>query len=349
VRGALAARLLCACLAGTTFTVDAHADVPISEQAARRFEEGVRYLRSHDPDRYEKAYREFKAAYDDSPSWKILGNLGIVAQELERDGEAIEAYKGYLEGGRKELSLDEKKQFKRDLALLESGLTTLTLRTLPDGAWIVDERLPEAGTPIVNRYGPTSGPLELRVRAGHHRLRAELRGYEDATWEFSEGAGALVAHTFELKQHEAPVAAPSPPPPPMIDAPAAAQKDGSSLPTWGFVSLGVGAVGLGAGTYFLIDASKKRNDGDTKYEACLEETQMDYCPPDTPLSNAVNAASEAEGRALTRSLIGFSVGGAFVATGVVLLLVGSSDGGATEQASITPWFTPNGVGVTGSF
>ena len=46
----------------------ARADVPVSENASRRFSQGVRYLTSQDPGRYEKAYREFKAAYADSPS-----------------------------------------------------------------------------------------------------------------------------------------------------------------------------------------------------------------------------------------------------------------------------------------
>ncbi len=325
--------------------------MPISEQAARRFEEGVRYLRSHDPDRYEKAYREFKAAYDESPSWKILGNLGIVAQELERDGEAIDAYKAYLEAGGKELTKDERKQFTRDLALLESGSTTVTVTTLPDGAWIVDERLPEAGTPIVNRYGPTSGPLVLRIRAGHHRMRAELAGHEDDTWEFSESAGASVAHSFELRRREAPVARPSPPPPIVDEAPPPS-REASSLPTWGFVSLGVGAVGVGLGTWFLIDASKKSEEADDRHQECVEaspEPMSNSCPTGSLLHAEALNAQDAEGRALTGSLIGFSAGGAFIATGVILLLVGSGEAESAEQVAITPWISPSGVGVTGSF
>ena len=58
--------------------------MPVSENANRRFSQGVRYLTSQDPGRYEKAYREFKAAYEDSPSWKILGNLGIAAHDGHR-------------------------------------------------------------------------------------------------------------------------------------------------------------------------------------------------------------------------------------------------------------------------
>jgi hypothetical protein len=327
--------------------------VPVSESAARRFEEGVRYLRSHDPDRYEKAYREFKAAYAESPSWKILGNLGIVAQELERDGEAIDAYEKYLEGGAKELTKAEKKQFKNDLLLLESGLTTVTLRTLPDGAWIVDERLPDSGTPIVNRYGPTSGPLELRLRAGHHRIRAELDGYEVDSWELSEAAGSSVSHDFELRREEAPVAAVSapPPPPPMHDAGSEPRASSSSLPTWGFVSLGVGAVGLGVGTWFLLDIDAKSAAADEAYAACLNSSMQDppSCSTPSDARTAALEAQEAEHRTRTLSIVGFSAGAAFVATGVILLLVSSGDTEPAEQARVTPWLGPSSVGVAGTF
>src|SRR5687767_2977223 len=170
-------------LAGATFVVPVRGEVPISDVASHRFEEGVRYLQSKAPDRFDRAYVEFKAAYADSRSWQVLGNLGMVAQELERYGEAIDAYRGYLQGGGKRLSSQERKQFQRDLSLLESDVATLTLHTHPDGAWIVDERIPDTGPPVVNRYGPVVGTLELRVRAGHHRIHAELSGYSGDTWE----------------------------------------------------------------------------------------------------------------------------------------------------------------------
>src|SRR5262245_18752054 len=75
-------------------------EVQISDKARDHFRAGVNFLQDPDGARYEEAYREFKTAYADSPSWKILGNLGLAAMKLERDGEAIEAYQKYLsEGG----------------------------------------------------------------------------------------------------------------------------------------------------------------------------------------------------------------------------------------------------------
>ena len=101
------------------------ADVPISEDARAHFTAGVNLLQDPDGARYEEAYREFKAAYSASPSWKILGNLGISAMKLERDGEAIDAYKKYLSEGGKQVDADERAQFQRDLATLEAGRRAL--------------------------------------------------------------------------------------------------------------------------------------------------------------------------------------------------------------------------------
>ena len=71
-------------------------DVPISDTAKRQFEVGVAFLDDPEGARYEDAYRAFKAAHADSPSPKILGNVGLCAMKLERDAEAIDAYGRYL-------------------------------------------------------------------------------------------------------------------------------------------------------------------------------------------------------------------------------------------------------------
>src|SRR3954464_1177523 len=127
----------------------------ISEQARAHFQAGVNSLQDPDGARYEEAYREFKAAYQASPSWKILGNLGITAMKLERDGEAIEAFQKYLAGGAASLAPDEREQFQRDLATLKAGVVRLSLDVNLPGATITDERAPVTGSPVRNMYTPT--------------------------------------------------------------------------------------------------------------------------------------------------------------------------------------------------
>jgi hypothetical protein len=174
------------------------ADVPISEKARGSFNAGVSYMQDPDGAKYEDAYREFKAAYADSPSWKILGNLGIVAMKLERDGEAVDAFTRYLSEGGANLEAEERAQFQRDLNTLTAGIVTITITTNPPGAQIIDERMPAQGQPIRNVYDPTTQPLKLGIHAGRHRMTARLAGYADAVWEFDATSGGNLTHEFQL-------------------------------------------------------------------------------------------------------------------------------------------------------
>ncbi|MEO8178015.1 MAG: hypothetical protein ABI895_04190 [Deltaproteobacteria bacterium] len=352
-------------MAGVTLAVQVRADVPIGEVANRRFEEGVRYLQSKAPDRFERAYVEFKAAYADSPSWQVLGNLGMVAQELERYGEAVDAYRGYLQGGGKKLSSRERKQFQRDLLLVESDLATLTLHTNPDGAWIVDERIPDTGPPVVNRYGPLSGTLELRVRPGHHRIHAELSGYSGDTWEINQGAKTSAAHHFELRATRVPTAeaAPQPPPGPQRDEPASEDPADRVRATNGlrlasYAALGVGTAGVGAGLWFFIQQRKTSNDAERAFNNCTAlRGTPDVC--DVGQLNATGRlddyavkAQHLDGRESNQrkgAWIGFVAGGALIASGVVLFFASADSADADEEAHLVPWLSPTGIGLTGRF
>src|SRR5258706_1625426 len=192
-------RLLLAPLLGLSLLVSAApsraADPPISEQARVHFQAGVNLLKDPDGARYEDAYGEFKAAYADSPLYKILGNLALCAMKLERDGEAIEAYQKYLERAG-ELDPAEVNQVKTDLATLTAGLVTLTLNVDQPGSSIIDTGLPTHGEKIMNRYGPASAvrPLQIGMRAGHHVVVGKLAGYEDSSWEFDAATGRTMSH-----------------------------------------------------------------------------------------------------------------------------------------------------------
>lgn len=178
--------------------------VAITAEARAHFAAGVNLLKDPDSPRYEEAYSEFKAAYAASPSYKILGNLGLSAMKLERDDEAIQAYKKYLADGT-DLSPSEVAQVKTDLATLKSGVVYLTVTSDPPGAKVVDVRLPVRGDRITNVYGPITGATKIGVRQGSHQVTARLDGYPDVTWEIEATAGEVAAHTFAFKKAETPV------------------------------------------------------------------------------------------------------------------------------------------------
>jgi len=176
----------------------AGADVPISEEARTHFAAGVALLQDPKAPRYEDAYREFKTAYAASPSYKILGNLGLCAMKIERDQEAIDAYEKYLKEAGPELSQPERDQAQRDLLTLKSGVVTVTLSSDPPGASIEDVRTPIEGNDIKNAYGQATAPLTLGLRRGHHVITARLEGYIDQRWEFEASGTTLPPHVFTL-------------------------------------------------------------------------------------------------------------------------------------------------------
>lgn len=323
-------------LALLTTTAMAWAEVPISEEARRHFSLGVSFIQDPDGARYEEAYQEFKTAYAASPSWKILGNLGIAAFKLERDGEAIEAFEKYLAEGADQIDAEERAQFERDLQTLHSAVVRLKLQSTPPGASIVDERIPASGPPILNRYGALEQPTELGLHPGHHRITARLAGHLDAVLELDLVPGQTYQRALELKPAATPVAVVSP-------LPAVASAPRRGLRTASYAALGVGVLGLGFGTFLGLKAKSEYDKGN------------ELCPSfPCQLTSQQNSARETYGdkgdSAKTLSLVGFIVGGAGLATGATLFLLSSKK---TEprasQASVQPWVGVGSMGLSGNF
>ncbi len=171
--------------------------VKITPEARKHFEVGVALLEDPEGARHEEAYRAFKAAYQASPSPKILGNIGLCAMKLERDSEAIEAYTRYLKEV-DDIEAKERTQIESDLKTLSASVVTLQLSISPAGATVIDERRPVKGEAVVNRYGPVEGKLSIGVRAGNHHITVEKDGHETAIWELEAAPGKTVSKTITL-------------------------------------------------------------------------------------------------------------------------------------------------------
>jgi hypothetical protein len=307
-----------------------------------------------DPDgaRYEEAYVEFKTAYAAPPSWKILGNLGISAMKLERDGEAVDAYKKYLSEGGKQIEAGERAQFQRDLATLEAGVVRLTLDSDPPGARIEDERFPASGNAIRNEYA-IQGPTQIGVRAGRHRFTAKLAGHADVVWEVALTSRQQESHTFKLT--ETAVAAPAAAPPPVAAPPAAtaavdtsSAKGANGMRTGAYVALGVGVVGLGAGTLFGLSAKskfKQANDITNDNDNCAASGP---CELPAPLFDKRQQLGKDGDSTKTLSLVDFIVGGVGVGLGVTLFVL-SNKKEQPAAATVEPYLGVGNLGVRGSF
>jgi hypothetical protein len=302
----------------------------ISVQARAHFQAGVNSLQDPDGARYEEAYREFKAAYQASPSWKILGNLGIAAMKLERDGEAIEAFQKYLSGGAATLAPEEREQFQRDLGTLQAGVVKLTIDLNVPGATITDERVPVTGSAVRNTYVPEGQHLEIGVRAGHHKITASAPGYPPLVWEMEAVSGVAQTHAFELERLPVPTIGPTP-----GDGPTRSAE--RPIPTGVYVGLAAtGVFAVGAGVMGGLALAKHSD-----YESNNDGTNP-------------SAAKDLHDSGQTLNLVtDVLIGGAVVAGGITALLYFTRPTMATDRGAlrVTPVAGPRvaGLSVAGSF
>jgi hypothetical protein len=332
--------------------------VVISDKARSHFRAGVNLLQDPDGARYEEAYRQFVTAYQDSPSWKILSNLGLTAMKLERDGEAIEAFETYLKEGGSELDEQERTQISRDLETLQASVSTLEITASPSDVRIIDERLATGGS-VLNEYSvPASGKLTLKIRSGRHKVTARLSGHDDATWELQASPATTQEHTFDLNRPDAtPVATAAAR---AAHADAAPQDSGpssggpSGLRIGSYVALGVGVAALGVGTFFAFDSKKAAKNVE---ELCGGNPAQCEVDPGSDESDEVNEENDRAGSSKTLAIVGFAVGGAAIATGVTLFILSMKDGKSTAQLQqerqtqrpLTPYVGWGQLGLTGRF
>ncbi|HEX9295970.1 MAG TPA: hypothetical protein VF881_09040 [Polyangiaceae bacterium] len=263
----------------------AHAEVGPSEEARRAFSAGVILLKDPDGAKYEEALSQFNRAYRLSGSWKVLGNIGLCGLKLERDGEAIAAYEKYLAHGAKEIDIEERAQVERDLAALKAQVVQIHVEFPIGASRLTDERTSAHGARLVNEYPLTSTSIDLGLHPGQHVIT--LRFASDvAKWEVKLDPATTVAHRFEPVQ--------------AATRPATSESHGAR--TAGFVTGGVGVVGLAVGTYFGLKTFSKKSESDPYCTGTL-------CDPEgLRLRNEAKTASAISNVAFAAGLAGVAVG-----------------------------------------
>jgi hypothetical protein len=316
------------------FAAPALADVAISEEARSHFNAGVNFLQDPDGARHEEAYHEFKAAYAASPSWKILGNLGISAMKLERDGEAIEAYSKYLSEGGSEIDAADRAQISKDLDTLRAAVVEVTLTSNPAGATITDERFPTSGNPVRNRYGTLAQATTLGVRPGHHRFTATLSGYQDVVWEVDLEPRQKTPFEFKFAQ---PAAGGGPEKGGDAGVKLEPTAPSNPLRTVSYVAIGVGAVTAGVGTYFMLQSNSEFDEAN----GLCPSFPCDLTP--TQANHRTQLGEDGDSHALLSKIM-IPAGAAILATGVVLFFVSgnktstvSEKTASAPSGSVSPW------------
>jgi hypothetical protein len=328
---AAAAFLALAALPGGDAAAQAPEEGPRPERAVEPEEsERIELAREHfhkgleltEAGRLEEALAEFQKAYDLSPSYRILYNIGQVSRHIGDAARSLRAFERYLADGAGEIEEARRAEVEGEIAALRPLVGKVRVQIDTAGAAVLLDGMKLGEAPL---------PEPLYVRPGKHRLQAELgKRIAVETIEVAGGQAIDVALALGSARPR-----PRPPVPPRPKPPVAA---GGRRPLWiGWAATGALAAGAGVtGVLALVSAGQL---GDARYAG-----------PDR------RPAADSEVRALGEQVDALAVAtdvlaaAAVVSLGVTLVLT-FSDGGrqAGARAAVSFGGGPGGVQVRGAF
>ena len=298
----LATSVLCS---SARITLAADAPAPSSEQqrktsAQAKYEQGVEAYRN---ERYADAVRSFLDADAISPSAALSYNIARAYEKLADDAQTLRWYRNYLRLNPQAANAAEVQKYVAALAqsLAKKGIQQVTVLSTPSGATVAIDG---------NALGVT--PLTVELRPGAHTLTLTLRGYTDASNQFSLPASTPLDLPVELQP--APIQASAP-------VPAHGRRFGVAP----YLTLGAGAVLLGvAGIY---EIKRRSAQSSAKDDVTQLDTERDV--------DAMNSR-----QSTARVFLG--IGAAVAVTGAALLVFNTRLGPDT-RASISG--SPGGGGL----
>jgi len=316
----------------------------------------------------ERALGLFARAWDASRTPRARAQMALAEQALGRFALAEAHLTEALAASNDRWISERRPSLEQSLGAIAARLGSLDVRANAPGVTVTLNGQPAGTLPLERPLRVVSGSVVVEVGGA---------GFVSATRTVNVQAGALARETFDLVRSAtaaqpaqtqpqrtepavATTAATRPEPrddananDASVDMPddrapaadAAPARSGSALPIVGWVGVGVGVVGLGLGTVFALQgqpAADRWND-DARCLAGGASREMN-CSADR---------KDAE-QAQFLSTLSFVVGGAFLATGLALVLFtgGSDDDSAASAAfaSCAPAFgVVNGVACSGRF
>jgi hypothetical protein len=183
-------------LAPLAFAQDAPAPAPApapeapkageSKEAQEHFQ---RARTLYDEGDFNLALIEFKRAYDISPNYRVLYNIGQVNIQLFNYAAARKALEQYLEDGGSEISSGRKAQVEADLKMLRERTAYLNVVTKPPAVDVAIDDVP-AG------HAPFREPLV--VNAGQRRVTVSKQGFVSVTKYLTLAGGDRQDVSIEL-------------------------------------------------------------------------------------------------------------------------------------------------------
>jgi hypothetical protein len=289
-------------------------------------------------------------------------HLLYLARAQEKLGKLVNARENYTKIIREKYAPDAPDAFRQAQASaqqessgLDARLAAITIKL--DGV---------KGAVTVTNDGEKVPPaligLPLPVDPGSHTFVAtgtDLKS-DPVTVTLAEGGRESITLTVKLAPgtqspdaaaavpSTAPAAAPAPgataapaaatsAPPGTADQVASGGSNGAKI--GGFVALGVGVVGVGLGTVFLLESRSKKSDADALCHS-------NGCP--LSQKSQIDSLDDSYTSDGTISVVGYGVGAAGLITGVILLAVSGGKHSETT-AGVSPFIGYQSAGLSGRF
>jgi PEGA domain len=306
-------------------------------EARKHFDQGLALAEKK---AYAEAVTEFSRAYELSPHFAVLFNLGEAYVALGQPVYAVQALGRYLSEGAKEIPAKRRKQVQAEIVRQERLIAAVTFRSQIVGAVIrVDGsevgRSPmstavqvSAGMHVLSAFAPGYRPWEQRLDLhGRDQSVVEIR-FEPLSAPVTTPLPAAQVASAPMPQTAgapatAPVVQSSAPPAPVAAVPPSAAAPPATSDASGLVSARapaasgwrkpiayvVGGLGVGSlvvGGVFGVRALSKRHDSDT------------LCPNDQCSQEGVNLNNQAKTAALVSDV---TIGAGLVSVAVATYLL----------------------------
>lgn len=283
------------------------------------------------------------------------------AQAEEKLGHLVTAHELYLKIVREPLGRDAPAAFvsaqaeakqRADAVRSRLSQVTLVIEGSPAGASV---KVTADGAPVPAALLGVPYPID----PGQHQFEATTDGLVSGTVKATLREGTTEKVVLKLRspgEAAAPVAAAVPPPgsqpatgttpvptePGQAPPSAAPSRAMHPLKLGGYIGLGVGVLGVGAGTFFAIRSAGYRSDADD-----LCSGPGGKCP--TTSKSQVDDLDSKANSSGTLAVVSLAAGGVALAAGVTMLVLAPSSAQPSKSAFVRPYVGTNGAGVWGKF
>lgn len=186
--GALALALASACSPSVAHAQDGGA----AAEANEHFERGIALFNEG---RFDAALAEFQRAYEVSPAYPVLYNVGRVWAELGRPVEAARAFESYLREGGEAIAAGRRLEVEALLSRELARIGRVGVEANVPGSIVSIDGIDVATTPL-------AAPIE--VGAGRHTIGVRAPGYEGVTRALDVAGGVEERVAVELRPEVVP-------------------------------------------------------------------------------------------------------------------------------------------------